>query len=86
MVNPNFLNEDLMLIFFLGMTTVEHPLPIPTLFEDVLQLFVQSGTGSTPTHVVNYGGVHGEQLVWATEDLPNDPKCVSFTRDKPLLS
>ncbi|TFK34840.1 hypothetical protein BDQ12DRAFT_688936 [Crucibulum laeve] len=63
-----------------GMTTVEHALPVPTLYDDVLNLFALSGTGSTPTHIVNYGGAWGEQLVWATEDIPNDPKLRRFTR------
>ena len=56
------------------MTTVEHALPVPTLYDDVLTLFASSGTGYTPTHIVNYGGAFGEQLVWATQDVPNDPK------------
>lgn len=60
------------------MTTVEHALPIPALYDDVITLYALSGTGSTPTHLVNYGGVMGEQLVWATEDVPNNPKSVSF--------
>ncbi|KDR81896.1 hypothetical protein GALMADRAFT_60409 [Galerina marginata CBS 339.88] len=63
-----------------GMTTVEHALPVPELFEDVLTLYALSGTGATPTHIVNYGGAWGEQLVWATEDVPNDPKLRRFTR------
>lgn len=58
------------------MTTVEHAIPVPVLYDDVLTLFALSGTGNTPTHIVNYGGSWGEQLVWATEDIPNDPKCV----------
>ncbi|KAJ7091369.1 hypothetical protein B0H15DRAFT_977440, partial [Mycena belliarum] len=61
-----------------GMTTLEHAMPIPMLFDDVLTLFALSGTGYTPTHIVNYGGVFGEQLVWATEDIPNDPKLRSL--------
>jgi len=63
-----------------GMTTVEHALPVPVLYDDVLTLFALSGTGYTPTHIVNYGGVFGEQLVWATEDLPNDLKLRRFHR------
>ena len=59
------------------MTTVEHAIPIPTLYDDVLTLYALSGTGSTPTHIVNYGGAWGEQLVWANRDVPNDPKFVS---------
>jgi hypothetical protein len=60
--------------YFWGMTTVEHALPVPTLYDDVLTLYALSGTGSTPTHIVNYGGAWGEQFVWANEDIPNDPK------------
>ncbi|KAF9555565.1 hypothetical protein CPC08DRAFT_820988 [Agrocybe pediades] len=63
-----------------GMTTVEHALPIPRLYEDVLNLYALSGTGATPTLLVNYGGTWGEQLVWATEDVPNDPKLRRFIR------
>ena len=61
------------------MTTVEHSIPIPTLYDDVLTLYASSGTGSTPTHIVNYGGAFGEQLVWANQDVPNNPKFVSPT-------
>jgi hypothetical protein len=58
------------------MTTIEHFLPIPELYDDVLTFYAKSGTGSTPTHIVNYGGAWGEQYVWASEDIPNDPKFV----------
>jgi hypothetical protein len=61
-----------------GMTTIEHALPVPQLYEDVLTFYALSGTGSTPTHIVNYGGAWGEQLVWAHQNVPNDPKYVSF--------
>jgi hypothetical protein len=71
------MNWDWDLTYILdGMTTVEHALPVPTLYDDVLTLYALSGTGSTPTHIVNYGGTWGEQLVWASEDIPNDPKYV----------
>ncbi|KAG7453025.1 uncharacterized protein BT62DRAFT_959229 [Guyanagaster necrorhizus] len=63
-----------------GMTTVEHALPVSVLYDDVLTLWSQSGTGSTPTHIVSYGGVFGEQYVWATQDIPNDPKLRRFSR------
>ena len=55
---------------------MEHSIPIPTLYDDVLTLYALSGTGATPTHIVNYGGAWGEQLVWANRDVPNDPKFV----------
>ncbi|THH26786.1 hypothetical protein EUX98_g7409 [Antrodiella citrinella] len=61
-----------------GMTTIEHALPVPALYDDIITLYALSGTGSTPTHIVNYGGAWGEQYVWATEDIPNDPKYAIF--------
>ncbi|OCH90621.1 hypothetical protein OBBRIDRAFT_887531 [Obba rivulosa] len=63
-----------------GMTTIEHAMPIPLLHDDIATLYAVSGTGSTPTHVVNYGGAWGEQLVWARADIPDDPKLRRFTR------
>ncbi|KAI6117523.1 hypothetical protein EDD16DRAFT_1481316 [Pisolithus croceorrhizus] len=63
-----------------GMTTVEHNIPVSVLYDDLLSLFAWSGTGTTPTHIVNYGGAFGEQYLWATEDLPGDPKLRRFTR------
>lgn len=53
---------------------MEHALPVPVLYDDILTLYALSGTGATPTHIVNYGGAWGEQFIWATEDVPNDPK------------
>ncbi|EMD34385.1 hypothetical protein CERSUDRAFT_117254 [Gelatoporia subvermispora B] len=63
-----------------GMTTIEHALPIPVLHDDIITLYALSGTGSTPTHIVNYGGVMAEQLVWARSDVPDEPKLRRFTR------
>lgn len=48
------------------MTTIEHALPVPVLYEDILTLFSESGTGNTPTHIVNYGGMFGEVYVWVS--------------------
>ncbi|EPQ51053.1 hypothetical protein GLOTRDRAFT_118109 [Gloeophyllum trabeum ATCC 11539] len=75
------MNQDWDLTYIIdGMTTVEHALPVPELYDDVLTLYALSGTASTPTHVVNYGGAWGEQYVWAHEDIPNDAKLREFTR------
>lgn len=63
-----------------GMTTVEHNIPVSVLYDDILTLYTMSGTGSTPTHIVDYGGMFGEQYLWATEDIPNDPKLRTHTR------
>jgi len=50
-----------------GHTTVEHNIPVAPLYEDVVTLFAKSGTGCTPTFVVNYGGINGERY-WYQED------------------
>ncbi|KAL1720584.1 hypothetical protein EV715DRAFT_271894 [Schizophyllum commune] len=63
-----------------GMTTVEHSLPVAVIYDDVRKLFEASGTAYTPTHIVSYGGVMGEQQIWAEEDIPNDSKLREFTR------
>ncbi|KIK54543.1 hypothetical protein GYMLUDRAFT_206518 [Collybiopsis luxurians FD-317 M1] len=61
-----------------GMTTLEHSLPFAEIYEDVSNLFVTSGTGYTPTYIVNYGGPWGEEFVWANHDAPNDSKLRNF--------
>ncbi|KAF9010988.1 hypothetical protein BDZ89DRAFT_1167612 [Hymenopellis radicata] len=63
-----------------GMTTVEHSIPIPVLYDDVLMLYAMSGTGSSPTHLVNYGGAFGEQMIWQKADVPNVEKLRRFSR------
>ncbi|KAH8830826.1 hypothetical protein DL96DRAFT_1594464 [Flagelloscypha sp. PMI_526] len=61
-----------------GMTTVEHALPIPVLYDDVTILFAKSGTGITPTHLVNYGGGFGEEVVWKEEAVNFNDKLRRF--------
>jgi hypothetical protein len=65
------------------MATVEHALPIPTIYDDILHLYAQSGTGTTPTLLVHYGGAWGEQLVWQ-QPLSFDQKCVPTSIIDPL--
>ena len=58
-----------------GHTGVEHSLPVPVVYDDLAQLFGQSSTGYTPTLVVGYGGLWGENFwyertnVWQNERL-----------------
>jgi len=68
-----------------GMATVEHALPLPTLYDDILHLYAASGTGTTPTLLVHYGGVWGEQLVWQ-QPLAFDNKLRDFVRHDILES
>jgi imidazolonepropionase-like amidohydrolase len=58
-----------------GHTGVEHSLPVPRLYKDVVQLFAKSKSGYTPTSIVGYGGLSGEYYwyqhsnVWENEQL-----------------
>ncbi|MGH9373836.1 MAG: amidohydrolase family protein [Vicinamibacterales bacterium] len=60
---------------FDGHTGVEHSLPVPRIYKDVVQLFATSKSGYTPTLIVGYGGLSGEYYwyqhtnVWENEQL-----------------
>lgn len=58
-----------------GHTGIEHALPVAPLYKDVLTLFARSRTQYTPTIIVGYGGIWGENYwyqktnVWENEKL-----------------
>jgi imidazolonepropionase-like amidohydrolase len=58
-----------------GHTGIEHSVPIERLYDDAIQFWAASGTGYTPTLVVAYGGLWGENYwyqksnVWENERL-----------------
>jgi imidazolonepropionase-like amidohydrolase/Tol biopolymer transport system component len=58
-----------------GHTGVEHSIPVPAVYKDVFQLWPRNGVGYTPTLVVGYGGLWGENYwyqhteVWKNERL-----------------
>jgi imidazolonepropionase-like amidohydrolase len=58
-----------------GHTGIEHATPVAPLYKDAIQLFAKSKTGYTPTLIVGYGGIWGENYwyqhsnVWENEHL-----------------
>jgi imidazolonepropionase-like amidohydrolase len=48
-------------MFLDGHTTLEHNIPVAPLYEDMLRLISESKTAYTPTHIVSYGGMFGEE-------------------------
>src|SRR6185369_11013684 len=46
---------------------------------DVVQLLAKSGTYYTPTLIVSYGGPWGEEYLWQSQSLHDDPKLRRFT-------
>lgn len=70
-----------------GHTTLEHSVPVQHIYNDVKQLWSQTKTGYTPTYIVSYGGLMGEEYwydrtnVWENERLMRyTPKSAVYPR------
>jgi imidazolonepropionase-like amidohydrolase/Tol biopolymer transport system component len=61
-----------------GHTGLEHSLPVPKLYQDVVRLFGESGTGYTPTLVVGYGGLSGEYYWYQHDEVWENEKLLEF--------
>jgi len=61
-----------------GHTGVEHALPIPNVYADVLALWSGSRTGYTPTLVVAYGGHFGEGWFYQHDAVWKNERLLSF--------
>ncbi|HZJ00864.1 MAG TPA: amidohydrolase family protein, partial [Gemmatimonadaceae bacterium] len=82
-------------MFLDGHTTLEHNLPVAPLYEDMLKLISESKTAYTPTFIVLYGGMSGENYwyqntnVWENEKLQyyNAPGNIDArSRRRPMAS
>ena len=62
-----------------GHTGIEHSLPVAELREDFVKLMGQSGTGYTPTLIVSYGGVFGENYWYQASDVFRNERLLRFT-------
>jgi imidazolonepropionase-like amidohydrolase len=62
-----------------GHTTVEHSLPVPKLYKDVVTLFAKSQTGYTPTLIVGYGGLSGEYYWYQHTNVWENVRLLNFT-------
>ncbi|MDZ7791006.1 MAG: amidohydrolase family protein [Xanthomonadales bacterium] len=70
-----------------GHTGIEHSLPVKTVYDDIRQLWSQTDVVYSPTFVVAYGGLMGEEYfydryeVWKNERLLNFvPKFIVYPR------
>jgi imidazolonepropionase-like amidohydrolase len=71
-----YFNETMILD---GHTTVEHSLPVPNLYKDVVTLFARSKTGYTPTLIVGYGGLSGEYYWYQHTNVWENARLLTFT-------
>lgn len=62
-----------------GHTTIEHNLPIATMYDDVVQLWKRSKTAYTPTLIVCYGAVNGEYYWYQHTDVWKNERLLRFT-------
>ncbi len=62
-----------------GYSGIEHNLPISPLYNDVVELFQASGTVTTPTLIVSYGGPWMENYFYTRENPHEDAKLRHFT-------
>ncbi len=56
-----------------GHTTIEHSIPLARLYDDVHQLWRQTGVSYNPTLVVAYGGSYGENYWYQESEVWNHP-------------
>lgn len=61
-----------------GHTGIEHTLPVQSAYDDVMDLWRNTGVGYTPTLCVAYGGLSGERYWYEVDDLWLHPRLQKF--------
>lgn len=61
-----------------GHTGIEHAVPVARVYDDVLRFWGATEVGYTPTLVVGYGGLWGENYWYATTEVWEDERLLSF--------
>lgn len=62
-----------------GHTGVEHNIPVAPVYKDVIEVWGKSGTGYTPTLIVNYGGLNGEYYYYQRDNVWENEKLLNFS-------
>jgi Tol biopolymer transport system component/imidazolonepropionase-like amidohydrolase len=62
-----------------GHTTMEHSIPVQNVYDDVKQLWSQVETAYTPTFVVSYGGLMGEEYWYDRTNVWENPRLLRYT-------
>jgi Tol biopolymer transport system component/imidazolonepropionase-like amidohydrolase len=61
-----------------GHTGIEHALPVGNVYDDVVQFWSQTEVGYTPTLVVAYGGLGGENYWYRFTDVWDNERLLTF--------
>ena len=62
-----------------GHTGIEHNLPVAPLYKDVIKLWSASKTGYTPTLIVSYGSMTGENYFYQKYNVWENSKLLKYT-------
>ncbi|HEV8538567.1 MAG TPA: amidohydrolase family protein [Bacteroidota bacterium] len=62
-----------------GHTGIEHSIPVSPLYKDAITLLAKSKTGNTPTLIVSYGGLFGENYWYQNTKVWEDQRLLTFT-------
>lgn len=62
-----------------GHTGIEHNIPVAPAYNDVIQLWKNSNTGYTPTLIVCYGAVNGENYWYQKTNVWEKTRLLNFT-------
>lgn len=62
-----------------GHTGIEHAVPVAPLYKDAVTLFAKSGAGYTPTLIVGYGGIWGENYWYQKTNVYEKERLLRFT-------
>jgi Tol biopolymer transport system component/imidazolonepropionase-like amidohydrolase len=62
-----------------GHTTIEHSVPVKNVYGDVKQLWSQTETAYTPTFIVSYGGLMGEEYWYDRTNVWENPRLLRYT-------
>ncbi|MDQ1557282.1 MAG: hypothetical protein QOD32_342 [Pyrinomonadaceae bacterium] len=62
-----------------GHTGIEHAIPVAPLYKDAVTLFAKSRSGYTPTLIVGYGGIWGENYWYQKSNVWENEKLLRFT-------
>ncbi len=61
-----------------GHTTIEHTVPVPNVYADVTSLWPPTKVGYTPTLLVGYGGLFGENYWYQKTNVWENPRLSKF--------
>ncbi|MBI4547862.1 MAG: PD40 domain-containing protein [Ignavibacteriae bacterium] len=62
-----------------GHTGIEHSIPVSPMYKDAITLLAKSKTGYTPTFIVSYGGLFGENYWYMKTKVWENERLLKFT-------